>query len=212
MKIYSFGPFELDLRLGVLRKNGQEISIEPRVFGLLAYLVENAGRVIPRDELLDKNWPDAHVTDGSVSQAIASLREALDDDARDPTYIATMSRRGYKFVGNVSAKGGATYHILNGTRDFILGPGENVIGRGGDAAIRVHSDEVSRHHARVIISSTGARIEDLQSRNGTFVQGRRIERSCQLEHGDIIVVGNVTLRFQISSGTRSTATVPLRDR
>src|ERR1700736_3390650 len=155
VKSYAFGPFRLDLASGELRKAKEEVSQEPRVFALLAYLTENAGRVIPRDELLEKLWPDTHVTDASLSQAVAALREALGDDVHEPLYLVTLPKRGYKFVAKVLEDRGATagaYHILYGLQDFILAPGENVIGRSGDAAVRIRSDDVSRHHARVIIA------------------------------------------------------------
>src|SRR6266511_6246962 len=148
VKSYAFGPFRLDLSSGELRKEADEISLEPRVFALLTYLVENHGRLITREELLEKIWPDAHVSDASLSQAVASLRDALDDDPRKPRYVATVPRRGYKFVGEVSETArnprGTAHHVLYGLQDFILAPGENIIGRAGDAAVRVRSDDVSR--------------------------------------------------------------------
>jgi DNA-binding winged helix-turn-helix (wHTH) protein len=211
VKTYAFGPFRLDLESGELRKEAEEITLEPRVFALLAYLTENAGRVIPREELLEKLWPDTHVTDASLSQAVASLRDALDDDVREPLYLVTLPRRGYKFVAKVSEQRAATagaHHILYGLQDFILAPGDNVIGRSGDAAVRIRSDDVSRHHARVVISSDHARIEDLGSRNGTIVNGQRIQQPRELNDGDEIVIGGAKLVFQISRATRSTATVP----
>jgi len=206
MKSYTFGAFRLDLERGELRRETSEISLEPRVFALLAYLVENAGRLIPREELLEQIWPDTHVTDASLSQAIASLRQALDDDVHEPLYLVTLPRRGYKFVATVSEARANAYHILYGLQDFILAPGENIIGRSGDAAVRIRSDEVSRHHARVLISPSGAQIEDLGSRNGTIVQGERIDRPRDLNDGDEIVLGNVSLLFQISRGTASSVT------
>ena len=211
VKSYAFGSFRLDLSSGELRREAEEIAIEPRVFALLAYLVENSGRVITREELIEKLWPDTHVTDASLSQAVASLRSALDDNAQTPKYLATLPRRGYKFVAKVSedrTPTGCAYHLLYGLQDFVLAPGENIIGRSGDAAVRIRSDDVSRHHARVVISSTGARIEDLGSRNGTIVSGERIQRPRDLNDGDEIVVGGAKLLFQVSRATRSTATAP----
>ena len=211
MKSYAFGPFCLDLNAGELRKEAEEIALEPRVFALLAYLAENSGRVIPREELLEKIWPDTHVTDASLSQAVAALREALDDDVREPLYLVTLPRRGYKFVAEVSEHRpqlAGAYHLIYGLQDFILAGGENVIGRSGDAAVRIRSDDVSRHHARVIISPDHARIEDLGSRNGTIVNGQRIDQPRELNDGDEIVIGGAKLVFQISRATRSTATAP----
>jgi DNA-binding winged helix-turn-helix (wHTH) protein len=169
---YRFGPFDLDLLSGELRKGSDEVSLEPRVFALLCYLVENAGRVIKREELSEKIWPDTHVSDASLTQAIASLRDALEDEVREPRYVATLPRRGYKFVGKVARDqpaGGSACHIFYGVQDFILAAGENIIGRAGDAAVRIKSDQVSRHHARIMVSTAGATIEDLGSRNGTWV-------------------------------------------
>jgi DNA-binding winged helix-turn-helix (wHTH) protein len=211
VKRYAFGDFRLDLDSGELRRNEGEIALEPRVFALLTYLVENGGRVISREELLEKLWPDTHVTDASLTQAVASLREALADDVREPLYLMTLPRRGYKFVAKVAQDrnpSGSGYHILYGLQDFILAAGENVIGRAGDAAVRIRSDDVSRHHARVTISPHGARIEDLGSRNGTIVGGERIDRPRDLIDGDEIIVGGAKLLFQISRATRSTATTP----
>ncbi len=211
MKTYSFGPFHLDLRSGELRNGAEEISLEPRVFSLLAYLVENRGRLMTREELIEKLWPDTHVSDASLSQAIASLRDALEDDVREPRYVVTLPRRGYKFVGKVSEDrtlSGSACHILYGLQDFILASGENIIGRGGDAAVRIRSDQVSRHHARIVVSRNGATIEDLGSRNGTLVRGERIDRPCDLRDGDEILIGGVALLFRVSRATRTTATAP----
>src|SRR5437773_174298 len=63
VKSYAFGPFLFDVRSGELRKGSDEISVEPRVFALLAYLIENRGRLITREELLEKLWPDTNVSD-----------------------------------------------------------------------------------------------------------------------------------------------------
>lgn len=212
MSTYSFGEFDLDLRSGELRKHGEEIRLEPRVFALLSYFVENAGRVIDRSELLDKIWPETHVSDASLTQAIKSLREALEDDPRESVYVTTLPRRGYKFVTKVvlgQGTRGSACHIFYGLKEFVLAAGENVIGRARDAAVCIRSDEVSRRHARIVVSATGATIEDLGSRNGTWVSDRRIEGRCDLRDGDQIVIGSVVLFFRTAESMSSTPTAPL---
>jgi DNA-binding winged helix-turn-helix (wHTH) protein len=208
---YSFGQFDLDLGRGELRTNGEEIPLEPRVFALLSYLVENAGRVIDRSELLDKIWPETHVSDASLTQAIASLREALEDDPRESLYVTTLPRRGYKFVAKVivGRTPRAACHIFYGVREIVLATGENVIGRARDAAVCIRSDAVSRRHARIMVSATGATIEDLGSRNGTWVSDRRIEGLCDLRDGDQIVIGSVVLFFRTAESMSSSPTAPL---
>src|SRR5207253_1657837 len=132
---YLFGPFRLDLHSGELLRNKTAMPLEPKVFALLSFLVANHGRLVSRQELLDEVWPEAHVTDASLSRAVAALREALNDDPREPRYIATVPRRGYKFIAEVAedklertAKE-AVCHVIYGLQDFILAPGENIIGR-----------------------------------------------------------------------------------
>ena len=213
---YLFGPFRLDLNSGELLRDKTPVDVEPKVFALLSYLVARHGRLVSRQELLDAVWPDAHVTDASLSQAVAALRQALNDRPREPRYIATLPTRGYKFIAEVVEEKpdritkATVYHLIYGLQDFILAPGENIIGRAGDAAVRIRSDEVSRHHARIIVSSSGATIEDLGSTNGTVVKGRPIHQVCDLQDGDEILIGGLPLSFHISRGTRSTATVPKR--
>ena len=206
----SFGPFDLDLRAGELRQGDEEISMEPRVFALLCCLVENAGRVMQREELSERIWPDAHVTDASLTQAVASLREALGDDPRAPRYVATLPKRGYKFVGNVVRYplAGIACHIVYGAQEFVLAAGENIIGRSRSAAVRIASDRVSRHHARIIVSAAGATIEDLGSRNGTWLADQRVEKLRDLHDGDQIVIGDIVLWFRISKAEGSGATLP----
>src|SRR5205085_7546304 len=111
-----------------------------------------------------------------------------------------------------NAEGLGACHVLYGLQDFILARGENIIGRSADAAVRIRSDEVSRRHARIVVSAEGATIEDLGSRNGTLVRGRRIERPFDLQDGDEIQIGSVVLVFLISRATRSSATAPARRR
>ena len=69
----SFGPFELDEEARSLTLRGQPQDVQPLVFDLLAYLVRNAGRVVPKDELMDALWPDLTVTEASLQRAVSHL-------------------------------------------------------------------------------------------------------------------------------------------
>jgi DNA-binding winged helix-turn-helix (wHTH) protein len=209
VETFAFGPFELDLRAGELRGEAGNIALEPKVFALVVYLIQRRGELVTREELLEALWRDTNVSDASVTQAVASLRDALGDDARNPRYIATMQRRGYKFVADVIEGGAAkaAYHIVYGLKDFILAPGENIIGRGGDAAVRIASERASRHHARILVSASGAIIEDLGSTNGTIVGGERLDGRRPLQDGDEIVIGDIKLTFHIARPSGTTATV-----
>jgi serine/threonine-protein kinase len=94
----TFGPFAFDARNGILSRGGTEIPLPPRVIGVLALLVARPGEVVSRQDLMDRVWKDAFVTDTSLAEAVSFLRQALGDDSQAPRYIQTVHRRGYRFV------------------------------------------------------------------------------------------------------------------
>src|SRR5262245_62090852 len=94
-----FGPFEFDAANRLLSRDGVELWLPPRAIGVLACLLARAGQVVPKQDLLDEVWKDANVTETSLTEAISLLRQTLGDDSQRPTYIQTIPRRGYRFVG-----------------------------------------------------------------------------------------------------------------
>ncbi len=97
--IYQFGEFTLDVARGCLLKAGKEIRLRPKVYETLRYLVENPGRLISKQELIQAVWPDAFVTDDSLVQCTVELRRALDN--RNGQLLKTVPRRGYLFTAEV---------------------------------------------------------------------------------------------------------------
>lgn len=97
---YLFGEFTLDLTRGCLLRAGEEIKLRPKVYEALKYLVENPGRLIGKQELIQAVWPDSFVTDDSLVQCTVELRRALDD--RDQQVLKTVPRRGYIFASPVT--------------------------------------------------------------------------------------------------------------
>jgi Tol biopolymer transport system component/DNA-binding winged helix-turn-helix (wHTH) protein len=104
---YEFGDFRVDLRTMELSRQGQTVPVEPKVFDVLRCLIEHRDRVLTKDELLDLAWPDTFVTPNALTRAIAQLRKALGDDADESRFIATLSKRGYRWVAPVVAIGAA---------------------------------------------------------------------------------------------------------
>lgn len=98
-----FGPFELDLRAGELRKDGHRIRLQEQPFQILRMLLESPGEVVSRDEIRKRLWPDDTVVefDHSINAAVKRLRDALRDSPERPRYIETLARRGYRFIGEV---------------------------------------------------------------------------------------------------------------
>jgi predicted ATPase/DNA-binding winged helix-turn-helix (wHTH) protein/tetratricopeptide (TPR) repeat protein len=98
--IYQFGEFTLDVGRGCVLRGDEEIKLRPKVYKALKYLVENPGRLISKQELIQEVWPDAFVTDDSLVQCTVELRRALED--REQKLLKTVPRRGYLFVGAVT--------------------------------------------------------------------------------------------------------------
>ena len=100
--IYRFGEFTLDPLTYDLQCNGEPIPVEPQVFGVLNFLIENRDRVVSREELIDAVWDGRIVSDATLSSRISAARTAVDDTGRDQAIIRTIPRRGFRFVATVA--------------------------------------------------------------------------------------------------------------
>ena len=98
---YDFGPFRLDARKHLLLRDGQPITLTPKALETLLLLVENSGRVLEKDELMNKLWPEAFVEEANLAQNISLLRKALGESPSDHHYVVTVPGRGYRFVAEV---------------------------------------------------------------------------------------------------------------
>jgi DNA-binding winged helix-turn-helix (wHTH) protein/predicted ATPase len=98
-----FGPFRLDPTNECLWRGRKEIRLHPKAFRLLRYLMEHPGQMITKESLLEAIWPGVHVTEAILSVYIAEIRKALGEDPKKPAFIETLHRRGYRFIGPVSA-------------------------------------------------------------------------------------------------------------
>jgi Tol biopolymer transport system component/DNA-binding winged helix-turn-helix (wHTH) protein len=99
---YQFDDVRLDLQRMAITRSGAAVDVEPKAFDVLRHLVEHADRVVTREELLDTVWRDTFVTPNVLSRAVAQLRKALGDDAREARYIETVAKRGYRFIAVVT--------------------------------------------------------------------------------------------------------------
>ena len=105
--VVRFGRFFFDRDNHLLSTEDGEITLPPRVLAVLDLLVEHSGAVVTKESLLSSAWHGAYVGDASLTEAVSLLRQALDDDPRNPSYIQTVHRRGYRFVASVSVAGRA---------------------------------------------------------------------------------------------------------
>ena len=102
-------------------------------------------------------------------------------------------------------EGYSPFRLERGKKKFALSEGQNIVGRDPDVDIHLEHGSVSRRHARISVRGSKAVLEDLHSRNGTFVGGRRVESPVELRDGDVIGLGPVTLTFQKLTSPGSTA-------
>lgn len=174
---------------------------------LLETLIEHRPKAISQEDLYDRLWPDSFVDKTSLHKVMYQLRKALDDDHH--TMIRTVYGFGFSFAATVvdeeRGRPSVRCQIVIGDSEFDLREGENLVGRERDAAVRIETRSISRRHARIIISGERATLEDLRSKNGTWLRGKRIHRG-ELNDGDSILFGMVAAAFRIVPAERSTET------
>ena len=226
---FRFGEFELDVAAYTLQRRGQRIKLEKIPMEVLVLLVRRPGILVNRAEIQAALWgSDVFVEhDSAINTAVRKIRRALGDDAEHPRFLETVVGKGYRFIAPLEPKGadpslegsdvdpGAessgrlhrrrpNYLLTRGKREFVLEKGENLLGRDPEARVYVDHPSVSRRHARISIGSTSAVLEDLKSRNGTFLDGRRIETPTEIHHGAIIGLGPITLTVVVLPAGAST--------
>jgi DNA-binding winged helix-turn-helix (wHTH) protein len=211
--VVRFGDWTLDHDSRELRGPRGGVHLSPKAFDLLEALMESRPRVLSKSELRDRLWANTFVSESSLSGLVKEIRKALGDPVRRPAFVRTVHRHGYAFCGTVfeaAAPAGThaqrTCRLVCGPHEFLLALGENVLGRVETAAAWIDSATVSRRHARIVVSSEGATLEDLGSKNGTYLGGRRLESPAALADGDEIRLGSVSLTFRLSPGTGPTET------
>jgi DNA-binding winged helix-turn-helix (wHTH) protein/Tol biopolymer transport system component len=104
---YAFGPFRLETIKRRVWRGDQLVALTPKAIDTLVVLVTNAGAVVEKDDLLKAVWPDTFVEEATLAQNISTIRKALGDNSETPTYIATIPRRGYRFVASVTTPAGS---------------------------------------------------------------------------------------------------------
>jgi DNA-binding winged helix-turn-helix (wHTH) protein len=204
-----FGDCEFDPDTREVFRGGKPVHVSPKAFALLAVLIERRPKAISKDELHKLLWPETFVSDANLPNLVAELRESLGDDAHEPRIIRTVQRFGYAFraetAGESARPAAPAFRLIWGDREIALRRGENVIGRDDAAALWIDDDLVSRRHARIVIDDSGAVLEDLDSKNGTLLRGKRIRSRVRLVDEDLITIGPASMIFRVLNQTGSTA-------
>jgi len=223
-----FGSFSIDTELRRLDRDGVELHLTPKAFDLLAFLIQSAPKVVAKQELHARLWPDTFVADATLVGLVKEIRRVLEQ--RGDTPLRTYHRVGYAFSEPLDAleadpafrsskprpgaaqpsKAAATHWIVRGQQRMPLVEGENLIGRDPSSAVWLDVVGVSRRHARLTVRGNSATLEDLGSKNGTLRGGERVTDAVALRDADRIQIATVVLVFR--AATRGVSTTKTRQR
>ncbi|MFN2632052.1 MAG: FHA domain-containing protein [Thermoanaerobaculia bacterium] len=192
----TFGDCEVDFGTREAFRKRRLVHLSPKAFLLLELLVQRRPEAVPKLEIHEKIWPATFVSEATLASLIAEIRAAL-----GPALIRTVHGFGYAFqedergqVRVASSEEDTEWRIASSDQEVALREGENLFGRDPRAVVRLDFESVSRRHARVVVSPSGATLEDLKSKNGTFLNGKRIRQAELLGEGDEIRLGSAKLR------------------
>lgn len=208
-----FGDFVLDTDTRELRRGSQPLHLSPKAFQLLELLVDARPRALSKIDLQQRLWPNTFVVEANLSNLIGEVRGALGDDARQPRFVRTLHGFGYAFHDAAAARTqparsrGALYRVAWQDGQATLEDGEHVLGRDPALALYLDSPSVSRRHARLKLAGGEAILEDLGSKNGTYVNGKKTSAPMRVCDRDEIHIGRVRLTIRVLAAQASTETV-----
>jgi len=209
-----FGGCTFDSDTRELLRAGKAVHLSPKAFRLLELLLESRPRALSKEELQERLWPKTFVSESNLASLAAQARHAIGDRARGSKLLRTVYGVGYAFSGEakpVTSAGSdreVRFLLVRDDQELELAPGENVLGRDRLVSSRIDDSAISRRHARISVAGKKASIEDLGSKNGTYVNGKRVEnKPVRLSDGDEIQLGSVFLTLRALSPEKSTESI-----
>jgi DNA-binding winged helix-turn-helix (wHTH) protein len=204
---FRFGRFTLDLDQRQLFRGDETVKISPKAFSLFEVMARRGPGALSKNEIHRLLWPGEFVEDGSLHNLVSEIRRALGEDR---VLLRTVPRYGYalSIEPDRTSTAMSRFCLVVGDARIPLRLGDSILGRGPDTDVPVELPGVSRHHARITTTATDARIEDLGSKNGTFVGQRRVESPAPLHDGDEFFLGRAMLSFHIDRRRLTTRTEP----
>ena len=209
----QFGKLTLDTESRQLRHGDTERHLSPKAFELLRMLIDCRPAAVSKAQIHERLWPATFVSDATLTSLVAELRSALGEKARGGRFLRTVHRFGYAFHGAVTEvtsrpepTARARCWIIWDSGQVPLDDGEHLLGRDRDVVVWLESPTVSRHHARIRVDGQTVTLEDLGSKNGTYLRGDRLAAPSPLTDGDEFRLGSVPLKFRLLGTSSSTQT------
>ncbi len=180
LRIYEFGPFRVDALRRLLLREGNQVALSAKAFEILLVLLEEKGRLVDKDELMRRVWPDAVVEENNLTVNISALRKSLGESPREHRYLMTVSGRGYQFVADVrqhndeqAGKSAEEAPTNQGVTEIITEPG------GGDSeakSLSPGSRDLGSGPAYVAAAQTNGAASDTHRLSSAEYIGREIKR------------------------------------
>lgn len=197
--------FDTDRRQ--LVRDGTEQHLSRKAFELLSRLIEARPNVVGKRELMDGLWPETFVSEANLAVLISEIRAAIGDSARAPAVIRTHHGVGYAFVADVGELPPSPEHprpgplrvLVVGDRRIALLPGTVSVGRDRECDVVLEHPSVSRRHALLHVAGPFIEVEDLGSKNGTFIDGVPVSGRAELG-GQAVAFGSVSCRILTEGG------------
>jgi len=212
MARFRFQQFCFDSDQKALLRGGEPVRLTPRAFRLLEILLRQRPKAVSKRDLLDYVWSGTIVEEANLKTLVLEIRTAIEDRGGTADAIRTVFGYGYAFAATVEEESAAEARAVISVRwqghSVLLPDGVHLIGRRSDCAIAIEAPSVSRVHARLEVSQRRLRIEDLRSKNGTYVSNRRITAATDLLDRCEIRIGEVPVEIaRLDAGEASTVTV-----
>jgi DNA-binding winged helix-turn-helix (wHTH) protein len=215
---FTFGNIRVDSDSRQIWRDGHEVHLTAKAFDLLLLIAGRRPQAVSKADIRAKLWPDTFVSETNLPALVTEIRTALGDDARRPRFVRTVHRHGYAFCAEVERPStsqvsdlvNARWWLVGATEQIPLFDGENVLGREGAGITIVRSATVSRRHARLLVADDQVHVEDLGSKNGTFVADEPVVGLHRLSGGQRLRLGSSLFTLQPartgSTPTKSTDT------
>ena len=209
---YTFGSVSVDADARSISSPAGSVHLTRKAFDLLLLLVERRPNAVSKEQIYAQLWPDTFVAESSLQTLVHEIRHAIDDRELQQSWIRTVHGIGYRFDGQVLDSGAAPSGkqpgrpagwLLGESTRVALHAGENILGRGVEDVIEIDASTISRRHARIIIGDS-VTLEDLGSKNGTWVQDERLTAPRTLADGDIVRLGSARFTFRLVRQPKST--------